>query len=110
MARAQIDIQFQSQDSEQTRLEKLRRLAQAVNELARQADVPVSSSTPGEVITANNVGTGTGVFKVKTGTQLNFHKLLAGDNVSITLVGDDIVITSIATEPELEPLSIAGAF
>lgn len=41
-----------------------------------------------------NVGTGLGIYKDKTGDTLNFHKLLAGSNVTITLAGDDLVIAS----------------
>lgn len=110
MSQGTIDIQFQKNDSEPVRLEKLRRLASAVTEIARRADTSSGGSTPGEVITVENVGTGVGVFRDKTGAQLNFHKILAGDNIAVTLVGDDIVVTAVAADAELEPLSIAGAF
>jgi hypothetical protein len=47
----------------------------------------------GEVNTASNVGIGYGVFKQKSGVDLEFRSLSAGTNVTIT-TGDTIVISS----------------
>ncbi len=47
----------------------------------------------GEVNTASNVGVGYGIFKQKTGVDLEFRSLSAGTNVTIT-TGDTIVISS----------------
>ena len=44
------------------------------------------------VQSASNVGTGEGVFKQKTGTDLEFKKLKAGTDISVTPVGDDLQI------------------
>jgi len=44
------------------------------------------------VQSASNVGTGLGVFKQKSGTDLEFKSLLAGTDISITAVGDDLEI------------------
>jgi hypothetical protein len=47
----------------------------------------------GEANTASNVGVGFGVFKQKTGVDLEFRSLSGGTNVTIT-TGDTIVISS----------------
>lgn len=51
--------------------------------------VPPSS---GEVNTASNVGTGQGVFKTKSGVDLQFYKILGSVPIGISLSSDDIVI------------------
>lgn len=48
----------------------------------------------GEVNTASNVGTGAGVFRDKTGVNLNLRKIKAGTNVTVTENADDIEIAS----------------
>lgn len=53
-----------------------------------------SSGTGGETNTASNVGAGTGVFKQKTGVDLEFKTLVAGTNVSISGGVDAVTINS----------------
>ncbi|NIP30405.1 MAG: hypothetical protein GTN59_07545, partial [Candidatus Dadabacteria bacterium] len=48
----------------------------------------------GEANTASNVGVGQGVFKQKTGVDLEFYSLSGGSNTTVTLNGDTIVIDS----------------
>lgn len=50
------------------------------------------SLVAGEVNTASNVGTGVGVYKEKASADLRFHSIMAGDNITITLEDNDIVI------------------
>jgi hypothetical protein len=48
----------------------------------------------GEANTASNVGVGQGVFKQKTGVDLEFYSLSGGSNTTVTLNGNTIVIDS----------------
>ena len=48
----------------------------------------------GEVNTASNVGGGVGLFKQKSGVDLEFKTLVAGANFSITPVGDTLVLAA----------------
>lgn len=52
----------------------------------------------GEVNTASNLGTtGEGLFASKSGADLRFKKLAAGDNVSFTVDGEKIIINATVT-------------
>lgn len=53
----------------------------------------------------SNLGGGTGLFKNKTGSTLNFKTLNAGANITLTAVGDVIQIESVGG---LQSLSVAG--
>jgi hypothetical protein len=48
----------------------------------------------GEANTASNVGTGSGVYKEKVGVDLRFKTLVAGDNITITVTDDEILISA----------------
>jgi hypothetical protein len=56
-----------------------------------------STIVPGESNTASNVGGGSGLFKQKTGVNLEFYTLAAGSNITLTQVGDTIQIASTAS-------------
>ena len=47
----------------------------------------------GETNTSSNVGTGSGIFKQKTGVDFELRKILAGTGISVAIVSDDVVIT-----------------
>tara|TARA_R110002020_G_scaffold67411_1_gene177006 strand:- start:1461 stop:2663 length:1203 start_codon:yes stop_codon:yes gene_type:complete len=51
-------------------------------------------ATPGEINTASNVGGGSGVFKQKTGVDLEFKSLVAGTNITLTNNTNDITIAA----------------
>jgi len=56
-----------------------------------------ASAGSGEVNTASNVGTGDGVFAQKSGVDLQFKTLVAGDGCSISTSETEITISSTAT-------------
>ena len=71
--------------------------------------------TTTNLVTASNVGAGTGdIFRDKTGTTINLRTLLAGTNISISTAGDEVTITNTgvgvhnllsATHPDTVPAS-----
>lgn len=56
--------------------------------------ITISSSDTGEVNTASNIGTGSGLFAQKIGTDLQFKSIIAGSNITITEGVDSITISS----------------
>lgn len=56
-------------------------------------DITISSTDTGEVNTASNVGAGSGLYKQKTGSDLEFKTLVAGPGVSLADNTDDVTIT-----------------
>tara|TARA_B110000977_G_scaffold67459_1_gene91571 strand:+ start:22 stop:723 length:702 start_codon:yes stop_codon:yes gene_type:complete len=62
--------------------------------------------------TATNLGTGTGIFYTKQGSELSFKSLVAGDNMSLVTDGTSITITnngSITVRTDGDTLSLSGA-
>jgi hypothetical protein len=55
-------------------------------------DISGGGGGGGEDNTASNVGTGEGIFKQKTGVDLEFKSLIAGSNITLTSGADDITI------------------
>ncbi len=53
----------------------------------------VAAGGGGEINTASNTGTGEGVFKQKTGVDLEFKSLVAGDGIEITNNVNDLTIS-----------------
>jgi len=64
-------------------------------------EITISSVDTGEITTAENLGTGEGIYASKDGSDLQFKSLKAGTNVSLTSSGSEITINSSQTFPEL---------
>jgi hypothetical protein len=63
-------------------------------EYSRGDHVHSAAAGSGEANTASNVGTGAGVYKEKVGVDLRFKTLVAGNNITITVTDDEILISS----------------
>ena len=61
---------------------------------AQQAFVNANISSSGSVTGASNVGSGSGVFKQLSGTDLQFRSLVAGTNISLAQSTDSVTITA----------------
>jgi len=64
-----------------------------------------ASTSIGEVNTASNTGAGTGVYRQKTGVNLEFKSLSAGDNIGIT---DETLVVTISGQPASIPRSASA--
>lgn len=62
------------------------------DDVGTETDLTAAGS--GEANTASNVGAGDGVFKQKTGVNLEFKSLVAGTNVTLTPAADTITIAA----------------
>lgn len=63
-------------------------------------EILAGNAGAGEINTASNVGSGTGLYKEKIGTDLRFKSLVAGTGITITNNTNDITIDSDAVGPD----------
>lgn len=57
-------------------------------------DITIDATDTGEANTASNVGTGEGIYKQKTGADLELKTLVAGANITITNNANDLTIAA----------------
>lgn len=69
--------------------------------------LPVWADTNSITVTASNVGTGQGVFKQKTGNDLEFKTILAG-STKVSVVGNTDDVTLDVVEANIGHANIAG--
>ena len=62
--------------------------------LIRSIKSVVSAPQAGEANTASNLGGGEGVFSTKSGVDLRFKSLVAGGNITLTDLGNELSITA----------------
>lgn len=66
-------------------------------------------SGSGEANTGTNVGTGSNVFRDKTGVTLNFRRINAGSGVTVTQNANDITISSAPSAPIYNVVTVNGS-
>lgn len=67
--------------------------------------MPGAGGGGGEVNTASNAGSGSGVFKTKVGADLQFKSILAGAGITVTPGTNEVTIASTATGDVVGPAS-----
>jgi hypothetical protein len=72
-------------------LHEIRTLSAAGGTVLLSSSDIITISSTSETITATNVGSGSGVFKQKTGGSLEFYSLSGGNGVDIVTIGDTLV-------------------
>lgn len=88
-----IDVNIEDLDSDSTN--EMQTISQS-NDTIYLSDggFVVVSGGSGETNTASNIGTGIGIFKQKTGVDLEFKSIAEGSNITFTEQGDSIIISS----------------
>ena len=82
--------------------------AKTIDESGTVTDLTALGS--GEANTASNVGAGSGVFKQKSGVDLQFKTLVAGSNITLTPATDTVTIAASGGGSSFDPTTTSEAF
>ncbi|MDR1433084.1 MAG: hypothetical protein LBI61_01950 [Puniceicoccales bacterium] len=78
------------------------------NAVKSYVDAKAMPGEVGEANTASNVGEGVGIFKEKSGSDLRFRSLKAGDNVSISADSSEVTISAASGGGMANPMTDPG--
>lgn len=78
------------------------------NPVSDRIDITINNTAAGEFNTASNVGSGTGIFAQKIGTDLQFKTLVQGTNIVLTNNANTVSISTSAESNTASNVGVVG--